>query len=592
LQESPSLTGATLLATGQPSDFSLLLLNDIPPPDYQPYYAGWDVNDAAVDHVTGIHVPFNESKKISLDYDSIYSNPVSVTWDDDSRSPVGSHWIIGFDDGGTSQGSSGSPLFNSSNQIIGQLHGGDDIMAYYGKLSYSYTYKSQSYQTVRHYLDPDSTGVTSIQGYAPADNIPDAFFTTRFDEVCIDAPITFNDNSVFGPYERSWEIFPTTFAFINGTSDTSGSPVIEFKQDTLYTVSLKLSVDDEFQSTEDFKIAAGSEISINVKSSAAPEICDCDFESFQLSAEGGEQFEWSILAGDENKITISQLSGDTTTVFRVPVFEADSSYTIGFQVVGSQATCSDTVVVTYDVLKQVNDNIEDAIELPYGMSDYYSNICATIEAGEPIPPFESCTTQNSWCDEYGTGEDIVENSVWFKFVASTTGRVSVSSTGMDNQIALYEADSDISILNGDYIILGANDDRSDTDYRPIIKSETVHPSDTYWIQVDGSGGGLEDDFYITITELSATPSDAIDAQRIIVYPQPAHGRVIMRHPDWVNGTRAEMAVYNTAGMVIASAIVDTEDGTISVNTSSWDPGVYFAAVKTGKGRYVAQIVKR
>jgi len=163
---------------------------------------------------------------------------------------------------------------------------------------------------------------------------------------------------------------------------------------------------------------------------------------------------------------------------------------------------------------------------------------------------------------------------------------------MDNQIALYEAVSYNDILSGEYTLLGANDDRSDADYRPLIINESVHPGEMYWIQVDGSGGGLEDDFYMTITELSATSADAANVKQIQVYPQPAGDRIFMYHPDWTKGIKAEVAVFNSAGIRISSETINTYDGTISVSTAGWSGGVYIAAVKTGSNRYVAHIVKK
>ena len=207
----------------------------------------------------------------------------------------------------------------------------------------------------------------------------------------------------------------------------------------------------------------------------------------------------------------------------------------GFRVIGTQSTCIDTSVeYTITLIKPENDEIENAILLDYGMSALYSNICASVEEGEPIPPFVSCTTQDSWCDEYSTGKDIVENSVWFKFIASSTGRVSISSTGFDNQIALYEADSYQDILAGNYVILGANDDRSETNFRPLINVGIVNPGVTYWIQVDGSGGGLEDEFYMTINELSPNAIDSILNQRIswyILYRLIT--RLLIKNTEWL-----------------------------------------------------------
>ncbi len=590
--ESLTLYGAELLATGAPSDFTFLKLKENPPPEYQPYYAGWNVQDKPVKGAMGIHVPYNETKKISLEYDSIYSNPVRVEWDDNSTSPVGSHWIVGFDDGGTSQGSSGSPLFNMNNQVIGQLHGGDDIQAFYGKLSYSYTHKEPGYHTMRHYLDPDSTGIMIIDGYTPTDNVPDAFFTTLRDVVCHNTPIAFTDKSVFSPYEREWSVFPATHVFTDGTDKSSENPIIEFQQDTIYSVTLNLLRDEQVVSAETLNISSGPEIKIDVISEKGVDICDCDFESFSITAHGGDSYTWKIPEGDEIKIAISDTTGNSITVFRNPAYIANSTYQADLLVTGSQSTCSDTVLLNLTMLLQENDNIANAIELPYGKSDYYSNVCATVEENEPIPPYISCTTQNSWCDEYGTGEDIVENSVWFKFVASSTGRVSVSSTGMDNQIALYEADSHEAILNGDYTLLGANDDRTTSDYRPLIKEASVIPGKMYWIQVDGSGGGIEDDFYMTITELKATPVNDIKNGKIRVYPQPAGENVFLYHPDWVNENTVTAKIVNTAGSLVIQGDHNVSDGTVSVQLDGLAPGYYIFTAETRNGRYTAQIVKR
>ena len=74
------------------------------------------------------------------------------------------HWRIdAWEDGTTEGGSSGSPLFNDDKQVIGQLHGGvascfNNINDYYGRLALSFDY-------IKEWLDPDSSGVTSINGY-------------------------------------------------------------------------------------------------------------------------------------------------------------------------------------------------------------------------------------------------------------------------------------------------------------------------------------------------------------------------------------------------------------------------------------------
>ena len=60
-----TLNGATLVATGANSDFSLLRLESVPPANFQPYYAGWNLEENAT-RGTGIHQPNGILKKISL----------------------------------------------------------------------------------------------------------------------------------------------------------------------------------------------------------------------------------------------------------------------------------------------------------------------------------------------------------------------------------------------------------------------------------------------------------------------------------------------------------------------------------------------
>jgi hypothetical protein len=57
---------------------------------------------------------------------------------------------------------------------------------------------------------------------------------------------------------------------------------------------------------------------------------------------------------------------------------------------------------------------------------------------EPSPPEteNGCETPMEWCIEGG-----LQNSVWFWFTAPPKGMVSISAKGMDNQLALYKAET-------------------------------------------------------------------------------------------------------------------------------------------------------
>ncbi len=588
-----TLSGASMLTTADSSDFSLLQLSSLPPSTYQPYYAGWDVQDTVMKNVVGIHHPLGLTKKLCIDYDSIYATPVDITWDEhNSVSPAGSHWVVGFDLGITDGGSSGSPLFNEKKQIIGQLHGGTNSYDLYGRLAYSYVNPPAGFPPLREFLDPDNTGVLVLDGYYPADNPPDAFFTEPEYKVCINAPVKLRDYSVFAPYERNWIITPASYAFREGTSESSPSPVIEFSDTVRYSVSLIASNafgKDTMKISDG--IRAGNTIDISVNTFPSGAICLCDFKQIRLAAVGAESFSWSVLSGDVDKVEVDAETGDTVMISVLPGYNPSAAYNFDIITVGRHGTCVDTLQTTYEVLKPANDEIADAILLSYGKSILYNNICATIEIGEPVPPFTSCTSQLSWCDEYGTGEDIVENSVWFKFVAPGSGKVRLWSTGMDNQIALYEANSEADILNANYELLGANDDRTDTDYHPNIRSAEVIPGKTYWIQVDGSGGGLEDSFYMHLYEMISSQTTDLLENKLQVYPQPASEYVFLKGDVLTTLTTVTLEVYNAAGTLVLLETPNVDQGSLKIDVSHWRTGIYLSKVHAGNTVWTARIVK-
>ncbi len=148
--------------------------------------------------------------------------------------------------------------------------------------------------------------------------------------------------------------------------------------------------------------------------------------------------------------------------------ELTESTDIELTVTGIQGTCQNLLAVSIPLMAQTNDNVVHATPIAIGENGPFSNKCATVQGGEPVPPFDSCTGQLSWCDEYSTGEYIVENSVWFSFTPEVNQKIMLSSMGMDNQIAVYRAASPEELLAGNYTLIGANDDFTDTDYNARI----------------------------------------------------------------------------------------------------------------------------
>lgn len=581
--------GASLLTTAEASDFTLLKLKDAVPSSYQPYYAGLNAYDSADIYVTSVHVPYQQTKKISIDYDSIFTCPIEITWDDESVSPIGSHWVVAFDLGKSVGGSSGGPLYNKENQIIGQLHGGDDDYKFFGKMSYSYNFKSRNYPSIRSFIDPDSTGIMKLSGYSPEDNAPDAFFTADAELVCVNTPVHFKDYSAFGPYDRKWNITPATFSFLEGTSETSANPVVEFHENASYSVDLELSVGGMLKSSESMIIKAGNEIAIDISSRAPDEMCDCDFDSVMLVGNGGNAYNWELASGADEMLKLSRTSGDTVYVSRKPGFKASGNYNINVIVSGMKNTCSGTNQFRMLVLKPLNDDISKAVQLNFGKTDTFTNICATTEVGEPVPPYTSCTSQLSWCDECMNGTGILQNSVWFKFVPEKSGKISISSTGFDNQLALYDAESAETLLNNNYVLMAANDDRSNSDPRPLILSQSVTAGKTYWIQVDGSHCGDVDDFYLVINDLT-TGISKTESENLEIYPQPASNLITIKATE-LSGSDLEIAVYSISGQQVCTRSASVVNGEALLDISFLEPGMYLLHINSGTRLFISRMVK-
>jgi len=187
-----SVSGAELLAHGDSIDFSLVKLSLAPPDSFNAYYAGWDRSDFQTSATTTIHHPWGDVKKISSDTDapSIPTHPGDVPYSDlDDYHYFSFWWIRQWDSGTTEGGSSGSPLFNAGQRLIGTLSGGiakcgdsigydsdnDRVIYnqafnyddYYTRLSMAWDYYGDNDASLKPWLDPGNTGVETIGGYLP-----------------------------------------------------------------------------------------------------------------------------------------------------------------------------------------------------------------------------------------------------------------------------------------------------------------------------------------------------------------------------------------------------------------------------------------
>ena len=172
--ESQNQSGAIFRAAYNPTDFTLVELDDMPSPAFSVYYAGWDRGSAAPSSGVAVHHPQGDLKKISFEY-----QPLSVTSFGGYSSPGdGTHLRVAdwdyssTNEGTTETGSSGCPIFNSSKRITGTLHGGlaacgNDESDWFGRFYKSWTGGGTSSTRLSNWLDPLASGVTFLDGKDP-----------------------------------------------------------------------------------------------------------------------------------------------------------------------------------------------------------------------------------------------------------------------------------------------------------------------------------------------------------------------------------------------------------------------------------------
>lgn len=186
-----SISGADLLSTGDSIDYSLVRLSLPPQDSFDVFYAGWDLTDSPAGPSTTIHHPEGDVKKISFDYQAPEATVDRAQippqfWDLLSFS---FWWIKQWDEGSTEPGSSGSPLFTPSKQVVGVLSFGtakcgdsiaydwetdrviyskeENVDDYYTRLGVAWDYSSDSEKSLKAWLDPTASGVTSLKGLHP-----------------------------------------------------------------------------------------------------------------------------------------------------------------------------------------------------------------------------------------------------------------------------------------------------------------------------------------------------------------------------------------------------------------------------------------
>ncbi|RMA57194.1 T9SS type A sorting domain-containing protein [Ulvibacter antarcticus] len=185
LQSNFTMSGSTLLANNELSDFALVVMNNDIPSSWDISFGGWDHTDTNPEFEVGIHHPNGDIMKICRDDSGAVKDNANGT----------EVWLIGgvsvgsgdgWEIGTTESGSSGSPLFDQNGRIIGQLYAGQSFCDglennndydIYGRFGVSWNAGVTPETRLRDWLDPINSGQTTLG------TLQNILNTQEFDEI-------------------------------------------------------------------------------------------------------------------------------------------------------------------------------------------------------------------------------------------------------------------------------------------------------------------------------------------------------------------------------------------------------------------------
>lgn len=391
---------------------------------------------------------------------------------------------------------------------------------------------------------------------------------------CIESPFTFISKSTANADSLRWDFgvdaTPTT-----STSDTSQAAFSSIGNKTI-TLTVYRSGESSTETKIDF-VQAVDDITISV----VPEKTYIPLgDTLSLQAFGADQYVWSPPEG----------LADTIGENIVATPQVSTIYTVSAQ----QGVCADEATVEVNVY--TNDSVCNPLLLTMGENGPFSNENATVELpDEPLPDTtgsNACNAPLKWCAEGG-----LQHSLWFSFVAPASGVVSIDTRGIDNQIALYDANSCQALLSGIYTLLAANDDFYPVSLfyaAAIEEANNLTPGKEYYLQVDGSAGGVVGEFFITIYDSPLSDGPDIyrsDISSINLYPNPGNGYLTLELSEATSEPTLIM-VYGMNGQIVWNEVIEPHASNFKkeLDLSAAPRGLYLIELVTGQKKVIRKIV--
>lgn len=165
------ITGGLMRAFVDTYDMALLEMNHIPEHSFQPYWAGWNLNEAPTAPYLSIHHPSGDVKKYAITKDPLIKSTFKSYTNEGVPFATDVHWLVKkWDTGTTEGGSSGCGIFDANNLLVGSLSGGDATCKnpqndYFVRMNRAWNAGPNADQQLAHWLNPNNQAVQKLEGY-------------------------------------------------------------------------------------------------------------------------------------------------------------------------------------------------------------------------------------------------------------------------------------------------------------------------------------------------------------------------------------------------------------------------------------------